>query len=136
MAPSAAHALALGRSEGLFDVDDEEMYLRVFTSKTQSPASFRQRLRCWHLPESLLALPSVPENHFLDSQTLSIIGVAAIILHHTLGLLEKAVFMIFRARTVEGDEPWKEWERAARVLHGEKVESVKVRGGVGSVVHT
>ncbi|KAK7029515.1 hypothetical protein VNI00_014548 [Paramarasmius palmivorus] len=135
MAPSAAHALALGRSEGIFDVDDEETFLRVFATEKRFDRTFRQSLRSLPIPDSLHRTLPIPENHFLDGQTSTIIGTAVILLHLALGALEKTIFRIARARTVEGDEPWKEWERAARVLAGERVENIKARGGVGSVVH-
>ena len=135
LSPSAEHAMLLGTdTEGIFRVSSKHLFLALFSSSdSASEASWLQRLRCWRLPRSLHL--SIPSTHFLDqSQPLldSVAQCLVICAQHCLDLLEKSVFLTARARVVGGQEPWKQWDRAASVLqHGRRDT---VGSAVGSVI--
>ncbi|KAJ3515000.1 hypothetical protein NLJ89_g2028 [Agrocybe chaxingu] len=134
LAPSAKHALLLGsNSEDIFHVSSRSLFLSVFSTMAKislpsSPSSPRlspksrpsypawlQRIRCQNLPRTLAS--SIPTSHFLDSETLwdRMICATVIYTHRYLDALEKWVFTLARARLVEGQEPWLQWERAAEL---------------------
>ncbi|CAA7262082.1 unnamed protein product [Cyclocybe aegerita] len=134
LTPSAKHALLLGSdSEDIFHVSSRSLFLSVFSTTTKislpsSPSSPRlspkprpsypvwlQRTRCQNLPRTLAS--SIPTTHFLDSDTLWdwIVCAAAIYTHRYLDALEKWLFTLARARIVEGQEPWLQWQRAAEL---------------------
>ncbi|KAF9468302.1 hypothetical protein BDZ94DRAFT_1209300 [Collybia nuda] len=115
LCPSAAHALLLGSdSEGLFFTSDRELFLSTFSAKTTFPSrlGFRQRFRTLPIPDAITL--AIPTRHIFDDNPHGSIAVsgATIWIHFALELLEAYVFRIARARTVQGQEPWKQWERA------------------------
>jgi len=136
LCPSAEHALLLGyKTEQLFFPSSTELFLSVFSSPTpsNSPAScsFRQHLRTVPIPAAL-TLP-VPPKHFLDenrgfSAPLSTAIICALLFFDRL---EAFLFRVLRARPVEGQEPWRQWERASKVHAGET--STVQRDSIGTV---
>ncbi|KAK7446978.1 hypothetical protein VKT23_014191 [Stygiomarasmius scandens] len=136
LSPSVKYALLYGsKTEGIFVVSDEALFLQVFgADESQNDVSqrlsIRQRLRCIPIPASLLpnshpnphSTPSsdsfiVPPKHILDKEPYtSPFGSTLVILALlSLASLEKYIFKLVRARTVKGDEPWAAWERAAEL---------------------
>ncbi|THU93382.1 hypothetical protein K435DRAFT_757483 [Dendrothele bispora CBS 962.96] len=131
LCPSAYHALLYGsKTEGVFFVSDEELFLEVFASKPGSmisasgvgsdEPSMTQRLRSIPIPSYLLPSTSgieIPPTHFLDSFiTTSLLSPLLIITLLSLSTLEKWIFRMVRARVVKGDEPWTGWERARELV--------------------
>ena len=144
-APSAAHAILLGRSEGIFTVNSPDLFLTVFSPSSYSDPSlsFAQKIRLHPLPSHLVQshpttsnpLPSpflIPPIHPLDPtpfrQTLNVLVLLTLLL---LEKLEKWIFKLSKARLVDGDEPWEAWGRAGKVW--ENGEGVKKFTGLGSV---
>ncbi|KAI0742834.1 hypothetical protein C8Q80DRAFT_1346406 [Daedaleopsis nitida] len=117
LAPSAAHMLLLGRAEGLFRVDSDALFTRVFAAEA-APASFNaplgrtvwtrwnQRVRTALLPEKFLrSAPLRDEGHpFDDDGGLGMLPVVCLL--HFGDWLEKTVFAALKARFVPGLEPW------------------------------
>ncbi|KAF8176305.1 hypothetical protein BJ912DRAFT_987372 [Pholiota molesta] len=139
LCPSAAHALLLGcETEQIFRVSSKEVFLDIFSPSIilsqPTPQSLNnitkvhwlQRLRARHLPNAL-GLP-IPPTHYLDqldSGKAMISSAMVISASQLLDGVEKTVFGLASARVVEGQEPWKMWERAEARWRG---------SGVGSVV--
>jgi hypothetical protein len=121
--PSAAHALIL--SQGVFQVSDETLFLKVFAvPETTHPhsLSFSQRLRTKTVPLRI-TLP-IPARHFADSWT-SVVTLSIVI---SIGKIERYLFYVVKARPVAGDEPWMKWERGFGL-------SKAARSELGSVQH-
>lgn len=122
LSPSALHAYLLGnRTERLFWVSSEEKFLSVFTLpfERRMKMSMRQHLRRHLIPPSLDL--EVPPTHVLDNQSFLYSTLSTFIIWTSISLYrsEEWLFFLFRARVVHGDEPWKQWERAAHVMkHG------------------
>lgn len=118
MAPSPSHALLLNKvigPEPEFVANNEKLFLRAFAVReglqTRSTSS-AQKLRLIPLPSNL---KETPAEHFLDSHRP--FGMALLVLATSLiSVVERGVFGVFRARFVEGEEPWFVWERAG-LLH-------------------
>ncbi|KAJ7595101.1 hypothetical protein C8J56DRAFT_457064 [Mycena floridula] len=110
LAPSADLAYRLGKAEGLFTVNDPELFRRVFsgTEKRNRDISVAQRLRCIPIPHSAV---NVPRSHPLDSSFLDILVISLSIL---LDALEYWVFWLAQARPMSGTEPWLAWQRALK----------------------
>ncbi|KAJ6630084.1 hypothetical protein B0H10DRAFT_2208215 [Mycena sp. CBHHK59/15] len=129
LSPSAAHALLLGSAtERIFFPSSAELFLATFSLSAQAPGaalSRRQRMRRRPIPASL-PLP-VPPRHVLDRGVLVSTAVVWALLF--LDRLEAWVFRVARARPVTGLEPWKQWERAARVYRGEDIAIQKDPAG-------
>ncbi|KAH9920876.1 uncharacterized protein BXZ73DRAFT_91887 [Epithele typhae] len=130
-APSAEHALRIGRLEDLFRVasagegDGEALFLRVFAGPQKrgpEALSSTQRLRTALLPAAFVrggpsSTRAVPSRHALDGRENSVVGNAlAVLLVHALDGLERLVFAAVRARFVPGLEPWNRWARAGAVI--------------------
>ncbi|PPQ90297.1 hypothetical protein CVT25_013122 [Psilocybe cyanescens] len=123
LCPSAEHALLLGcEAEKIFRVSSKELFIAVFSSTTPPlpttiPDLTRlQRLRSANIPGSL-GIP-IPTSHFLDEKDGfgSKLGSGLLIFSHQfLDWFEKWVFTIVKARVVEGQEPWKQWDRVADI---------------------
>ncbi|KAH9894007.1 hypothetical protein C8Q73DRAFT_694094 [Cubamyces lactineus] len=128
LAPSAQHMLLLGRSEDLFRVDSEALFLQVFSPPKAPPCLlYTQKVRTWLLPRHFLLAASsdpdvlravVPRAHPLD-ESAPLSNTLIICAMHMTDMLEKAVFTAVRARFVPGLEPWGRWDRAARAAQGE-----------------
>ncbi|KAL1662548.1 hypothetical protein GGF50DRAFT_58719 [Schizophyllum commune] len=141
-APSAEHALLLGyETDCVFIPSSIDLFLQVFCppsfevrtgSLSSEPPmeslSSGQELRLAALPDSI-TLP-VPARHFSHSHGSStIIAVLQIL----LDALERRIFSLVGARVVQGDEPWLQWDRAAIVYRGGRVERQRDALGLGSV---
>lgn len=135
LCPSAQHALLLGcNTENIFRVSDRALFLAMFASACGSDDEARclQRMRCHGIPRTL-SLP-VPNTHFLDVDAVysNLASGLVILTHHALDWLERWIFRLARARAVDGQEPWKLWERAAARQAGFSGPFVP-RDGLGSV---
>uniref|UniRef100_A0A8H7XMB3 Uncharacterized protein n=1 Tax=Psilocybe cubensis TaxID=181762 RepID=A0A8H7XMB3_PSICU len=119
LCPSAEHALLLGcETEKVFRVSSKEVFVRVFEPARArlGAAGLLQRLRCLGIPVSLGIV--VPPRHFIEenSGTLDRVKDGMMILtSRFLDWVEKWVFTLARARIVKGQEPWKQWDRAAMI---------------------
>lgn len=147
LCPSAEHALLLGcESEKVFRVSSKEMFLKVFSPTNASVGSGRirwlQRLRGSNIPESLGMM--IPPSHFLDENGGFVDGVKdglMILSSRFLDWFEMWVFVVARARIVEGQEPWKQWNRATAIhLDGHAAVTVpnhtERSGSIVSVLRT
>lgn len=118
LCPSAAHALLLGSdSEGIFHTSSRELFISTFATVSSEATSTgrlgsRQRLRAASVPEAISL--TIPQRHIFDDDSIlsTITSTAAIWVHSVLELLEAHIFRLARARAVQGEEPWKQWERA------------------------
>ncbi|KJA17177.1 hypothetical protein HYPSUDRAFT_103313, partial [Hypholoma sublateritium FD-334 SS-4] len=117
LCPSAQHALLLGcYTENIFRVSDRALFLATFASAgsddNDDGVSWLQRMRCRSIPRTL-SLP-VPNKQFLDADDVcsNLASGMVILTHHALDWLEGWIFRLARARVVDGQEPWKLWERA------------------------
>ncbi|KAF8901066.1 hypothetical protein CPB84DRAFT_1680158 [Gymnopilus junonius] len=134
LCPSAEHALLLGSdTERTFGVSSRELFLTLFsTPNSAGQPTWLQSVRSRGVPRSIPL--SIPTCHFLDEESWLNTMLHGLFIHtiHFLDSLEKLVFSIARARIVEGQEPWKQWDRAALVLH----DGAHSLGGsmIGSVV--
>ncbi|KAI4524567.1 hypothetical protein K525DRAFT_235538 [Schizophyllum commune Loenen D] len=159
-APSAEHALLLGyETDCVFVPSSIDLFLQVFcphsfevrasshsseppTGRPSSesladslsseppaePLSLGQELRLAALPDSItLPVPAKHFSHRYGSST--IIAVLQIL----LDALERRIFSLVGARVVQGDEPWLQWDRAAIVYRGGRVERQRDALGLGSV---
>jgi hypothetical protein len=147
LCPSAAHALLLGcETEKIFRVSSKEIFIDIFSPSIilSQPTPrilnditrvhWLQRLRSRHLSNTL-GLP-IPPTHYLDqldSRKATISSAMIICASQLLDGVEKTVFGLVSARVVEGQEPWKMWERAEARWRGDPAELVG-GSGVGSVV--
>ena len=139
LSPSASIAFALGsESEGIFSTSSRELFILLFSyarSSDSGSLSFRQWLRCLPILD-LIQIKSLIINgqHPLDTDSYakSILSPIVILLSLGLAKLEEKIFSFARARVVVGDEPWKQWERAADVISGR--QPVRMRPIVGSVL--
>ncbi|KAI0659641.1 hypothetical protein C8Q70DRAFT_903425, partial [Cubamyces menziesii] len=126
LVPSAQHMLLLGRSEDLFRVNSEPLFLKVFAApKTPPRLPYTQKVRSWLLPRRFLLAAAaepdhpdalrdvVPRAHPLDEDA-PLANTLAICALHMMDRLEKVAFTAVRARFVPGLEPWGRWDRAAR----------------------
>lgn len=138
LAPSPAHALLLSSSspDPEFSVSSRELFIRVFSPKSaDTNLNLTQRLRTSVLPSELLGPPlSVPAIHPIDTSASTVhyiltLGVVSVML--CLGALERWIFSTVGARFVEGQEPWKAWDRAAASFRGSS--SLNPPGTLGSV---
>ncbi|KAF7329885.1 hypothetical protein MKEN_00252200 [Mycena kentingensis (nom. inval.)] len=131
VAPSAEHALLLGKGERVFSVSDPAVFKNVFSSPSTTTLTFAQRLRrdaaCAGGAPSL----SIPSRHPLDATLMS---TAVLCLLLFLDRLEKLVFNTARARPVEGNEPWGMWRRAAAAASNANMDPIP-RHDTGSVLH-
>ncbi|KAG7447389.1 uncharacterized protein BT62DRAFT_948459 [Guyanagaster necrorhizus] len=131
MAPSAAHAYLLGvRSEGIFTVSSEALFVSVFEPQYKAGhLSRRQCMRRKAVPSSL-PLP-IPQRHILDDDAL---GVMMLLALWCMDKLEIVLFRSLHARILPGVEPWywNQWERALAVWESGVKRSVD-HGGIGSV---
>ena len=122
LAPSSEHALLLGcDSEKIFRVSSRQLFLKIFSSfssQTAKPSQL-QSVRYHGLPRSLPF--HVPSSHYLDDGTFIDTIYSSLVIHtfHFLDWLETWIFGATRARIVEGQEPWKQWDRAAALFHGD-----------------
>lgn len=120
MSPSAEHALLLGcDTERIFDTSSRDLFKRAFSSITQPINQTRlQDLRSQQLPKSL-NLP-IPKSHFLDGDSVFNTLHFGFLIRSLrfLDWLERMIFQLSRTRIVEGQEPWRQWDRAAS-LHSE-----------------
>ncbi|KAF7297254.1 hypothetical protein MIND_00958500 [Mycena indigotica] len=132
LAPSAKHALLLGRGERVFNVSDDELFVSIFSPPSQSHVlSRRQQLRQHSAAgngATMAELPlKIPFSHPLDMNSSSaLVSTAVICILLLLDGLEALVFRAVGARPVPGTEPWGMWKRAVRVhgLAGEELEMV------------
>ncbi|KAI0712766.1 hypothetical protein C8T65DRAFT_608154 [Cerioporus squamosus] len=117
LAPCAEHMLVAGRSEDLFRVNEEGLFVRVFAAPPAEKVFWVQSLRLALLPKRFARTPSrgVPPRHPLD-EGWGVASALAVCLVHVGDLLEKMVFTGLKARFVPGLEPWRRWERAAMSL--------------------
>ena len=145
-APSAVHAFLLGRSERIFTVNSADLFLFVFSPSGSSPLatlSFAQKIRLHPLPSHLVqshpttsnSLPSpflIPLKHPLDPTPFrQTMNVWVLLMFLLLENLEKWIFVLSKARIVDGNEPWEAWRRVGKVEgNGEGVKKVT---GIGSV---
>lgn len=122
LTPSPEHALLLGcDSEKIFRVSSRHLFLETFSSSSSETAkpTQLQRARYHGLPRSLPF--HVPSSHYLDDGTFFDIIHSSLVIRalHFLDWLEEWVFSISHARIVKGHEPWKQWDRAAALFHGD-----------------
>jgi len=122
LAPSPEYALLLGcDTEKIFRVSSRHLFLKTFSSSSSETAipSHLQRARCHGIPQSLPF--HVPSSHSLDDGTFFDTIHSSLVIQalHFLDRLEEWVFGISHARIVEGQEPWKQWDRAAALFHGD-----------------
>ncbi|KAF8154092.1 hypothetical protein B0H34DRAFT_799993 [Crassisporium funariophilum] len=137
--PSAKHAFLLGESEGIFQPSSRDLFLSIFTPSTPSSGSsipgWLQRIRLRSMPRSLTL--SAPNSHFLDGDSVLGIIQSSMLLYsfNFLSRFEKWIFQVSRARIVEGQEPWKQWDRAsARSNNGPSLTKLLPRiNTIGSV---
>lgn len=129
-APSPTHALLLGsETEKIFFPSSPELFLSIFSPTPYPPSSENsnpnsmliQRLRTRFLPPSFRETIPIPEMHPLDEgpkdKRTSLLFLVSNILW--FDRWEPRVFRFFRARPVPGNEPWKQWDRAANVYNRE-----------------
>ncbi|KAF8192684.1 hypothetical protein K438DRAFT_2134044 [Mycena galopus ATCC 62051] len=128
LAPSAQHALLLGASERIFYASSAPLFHATFAVPPSSTLRLSRRQRMRSAPLALppdLHLPAIPAQHPLDAHTptllASLVSAAVIWTLLFLDRVEASVFWAARARPALGLEPWKQWERAARVYAGESV---------------
>ncbi|TFK72364.1 hypothetical protein BDN72DRAFT_887266 [Pluteus cervinus] len=125
LCPSPSHALLLGsKTEKIFNVSSIELFLTLFDFPPSHPSilttitlSASQRLRVANIPKSIPY--SIPINHPLDLDISGSRSISSYLVVWTLLFFERLeawVFWLSRARLVAGDEPWKQWERAERML--------------------
>ncbi|KAI1789672.1 hypothetical protein LXA43DRAFT_553207 [Ganoderma leucocontextum] len=115
LAPSAEHLLLLRRTDGLFRVSSDELFVRMFSvvPAVESSMSWTQQLRVSLLPHRFVSAAAMARRHPLDSNGPRLLNALAVCLLHFADVLEKNVFTLVRARFVPGTEPWRRWERAA-----------------------
>ncbi|KAJ7607379.1 hypothetical protein FB45DRAFT_1067930 [Roridomyces roridus] len=132
LCPSAAHALLLGKTEHIFSVDSEPLFLAIFAAPAPPPGrplflSRRQRVRSWPVPRDLPL--DIPAKHALDVSHGSLWGtlVSTLVVCTLLFMdrVEEWIFRLLRARLVPGVEPWKQWERAGSAYRGDKFGPAK-----------
>ncbi|KAF7326679.1 hypothetical protein MVEN_02605100 [Mycena venus] len=125
ISPSAQHALLLGTAEHIFTTSSTELFLSTFAAPSRPPAPSPAR---HPVPTEAWLSLIIPQRHALDPDPMaasrldSWISTAVIWTLLFLNRMEPWVFWMARARPVEGTEPWKMWERAAKVHKGEAVE--------------
>lgn len=127
--PSATHSLLLGsKAERIFTVSDEELFLEVFEPRARTRSSGTQKLRKWCLPTSFPPrnLSSPPVNALDNEKMWDVEAMLVIVGYYGMEWFETALYRLFRARFVPGEEPWNGWKRLRR---GEVTE----RTGIGSV---
>ncbi|KIM24560.1 hypothetical protein M408DRAFT_27027 [Serendipita vermifera MAFF 305830] len=112
--PSPTHTLLLGsKAERLFTVSDEELFLEVFEPQPRTRISGTQRFRKWCLPTTLpprnLSLP--PVNALDKDMMWDLEAILVIAGYYGMEWIERALYRIFRARFVSGEEPWNGWKR-------------------------
>jgi hypothetical protein len=155
-APSSDHFLVLAK-ETLTNIPSPEAFSNFFSPVSQPslsndprsiPARAAASLRSIHLrflwshsriaPTPDLALP--PNKHFMESlpdETRSLWTdtlVFAIVVHVFLSdVAEERVMRMFGARFLDGQEPWRVWERALRMTYMDERKSVE-QGDLGSVL--
>ncbi|KAF8510470.1 hypothetical protein BU17DRAFT_55341 [Hysterangium stoloniferum] len=116
MTPSAAHALLLGvHADKVFSVSSEDLFKEAFSASSEAVvqkqpwlARKARNIREASVPSHLgLTIPSC---HPLDDPP-RVVAILVLSLLFLLERIEKGVFGVFRARFVEGNEPWGGWER-------------------------
>lgn len=111
--PSASHALLLGsKAERIFNTSDDSLFNEFFEPPARTRLSRLQRLRVWLLPSNAPRI-LYPPVHFLDNQR-PLLVVPVLLAYYLLELLERSIYIMFKARFVEGDEPWNGWGRLDR----------------------
>lgn len=135
MSPSPEHAWLLGSStERLFFASSRELFLTIFalppSRSIHTSQSLSQRIRMRYTPACLPY--TIPSHHFLDEEISTIGSCAALFALHLLEQVERGAFTLLRARTVAGDEPWKQWDRAVAIYKGGR-SLAEYRPLVGSV---
>lgn len=113
--PSSAHTLLLGSdSEKIFFPSSRDLFMTIFHVEipTGTAHNFLQRLRTKPFHPSL-HLP-IPQRHPLDTSSTFNFFLSTVVLwtHMVLDALEAWIFRMTRARIVEGQEPWLQWDRA------------------------
>ncbi|KIM29341.1 hypothetical protein M408DRAFT_8355 [Serendipita vermifera MAFF 305830] len=115
--PSPTHTLLLGsKAERLFTVSDEELFLEVFEPQPRTRISGTQRFRKWCLPTTLPPgnLSSPPVNALDKDMMWDLEAILVIAGYYGMEWIERALYRIFRARFVSGEEPWNGWKRLDR----------------------
>ena len=110
--PSAMHVLRLSsHMEKMLWTSNDELFLRVFEPPPRTKKTVGQRLRRWYIPDVAKRIPAAPV-HPLDAQRGTDMGVLVMIVaYYMLERLERLVYRLFRARFVQGEEPWNGWGR-------------------------
>ena len=115
--PSATHTLLLGsKSDRLFTVSDEAVFLELFEPRPHTRISTTQKIRRWCLPTSSPPRNlSSPPVHVLDREGVFDLEAAAITIgYYSTKWLETSLYRLFKTRFVSGEEPWNGWERVRR----------------------
>ncbi|PIL25962.1 hypothetical protein GSI_11716 [Ganoderma sinense ZZ0214-1] len=115
LAPTAEHLLLLRRTDDLFRVSSDELFVRMFSvvPPADIAVSWTQQLRTSLLPRRFVSAVPITPRHPLDSNSPRLLTSFAVCLLHFADAVEKNVFTLLRARFVPGTEPWRRWERAA-----------------------
>ncbi|KAG8837506.1 hypothetical protein FRC18_009135 [Serendipita sp. 400] len=142
--PSAVHALVFSsRTERIFNTTNDDLFLHVFEPPPHTRKTPAQKLRRWFLPPNALSISSPPA-HPMDcsrtpgarksgqvgtvtTTTWSWQTFAVIVMFYAIEGLEKALYRLFRARFVKGEEPWDGWGRVQRGEEGKTSEIGSVR---------
>ncbi|KAL6308937.1 hypothetical protein BKA93DRAFT_724674 [Sparassis latifolia] len=111
VAPSAAHAIQLGTTEGLFTFSSRELFTLVFSPPyAQTSQTLCQRLRAQAVPQ--VSRYAIPQTHPLDMAESAVIDSAMLAVMLTSGKVEEWAYRMIGTRFVRGQEPWKRWQRA------------------------
>ncbi|KAG8734496.1 hypothetical protein FRC12_018501 [Ceratobasidium sp. 428] len=139
LAPTAQHALELGsQAEKWFVVSDDQLFISLW-DKASLVADRRPkwilalvdaiRRRLAHIPAATptsVSLPLPPYSpHPFDSPSSITLPFHVCLLYLTFHM-ERIIFGFTRARFVQGDAPWRVWDRVGR-------EARIGAGGIGSV---
>lgn len=118
--PSMDYALLTGQdTEHMFQTSDKSLFLEVCDWSPRRSSQTLYERSAYFLRRQIISknLPTSSSNHPLDSSfSHSLVPVLLLTVIYVLSTLEKAVFMVTKARFVRGDEPWGIWDRVGKSL--------------------